>query len=237
MPSNCSNFDSSFESCYQLSELESEALNLGFSMSWPTKNIFIQKEKAEAEAVASRLKYQNSKVMNDDLLHDLRSIFKTYFSKNRKSTKELSLRMKVLRRLAKNEKLYIAKFDKGSGIVIEDKQNFIKKMLEILSDKRRFQQYVPCKRSQKNPHILEEDRFNRKLTSLKQRNLISEEIFKRVKGRGSQPARLYGLPKIHKSKNDPPYRPILNMRNSYSSQLATWLDSVLKDLIPKKLQT
>ena len=102
----------------------------------------------------------------------------------------------------------------------------------ILKDTSKFQPYTPSKRAVKDPTILEEDRFNRKLSNLKRKNCISNEQFKHIKASGSQPARLYGLPKVHKNQSDPPYRPILNMINSYPSNLAKWLDTILKNLIP-----
>ena len=96
--------------------------------------------------------------------------------------------------------------------------------------------------NQRSVH-LEEDCFIRKLLDLKTKGLISDAIFKNVRPVGSQSAMvlsLYGLPKIQKDRNDPPFRPILNMINNdyyaYLSELAKWLDNLLKLLNPKKLQ-
>jgi len=68
-------------------------------------------------------------------------------------------------------------------------------------------------------------------TSL-EKNKLSEDILKQITSTGSTPARLYGVPKIHKDEKDPPYRPVLSMVNAYPTNLAKYLDSVLKDHIP-----
>ena len=138
-----------------------------------------------------------------------------------------------MKTLAKNKDIYIVKFHKGNGIVIEAKQKYLK-MNDILSDRKKLNRYIPCKRSSKDPFILEEDRFNRKINELKAKFQIPDDIRKQIKAKGSQPAHMYGLPKVNKNKQNPPYRPILSMKNSYLSNLSIWLDTILKPLIPKK---
>ena len=61
---------------------------------------------------------------------------------------------------------------------------------------------------------------------------IDKEVYNKIHSTGAQPARLYGLPKIHKSKTDPKYRPILSMPNAYCTKLTKYLDSLLKPFIP-----
>ena len=80
-------------------------------------------------------------------------------------------------------------------------------MNEILLDKKRFELFKADKRVKKNLFIYYEERFNRSLKTLENSNKITNEIYKEIYSTGSQPARLYGLPKVHKSKSDPNYRP------------------------------
>ena len=204
-------------------------------MTWPREKIFLENEKAHAEAIFSQIAHSGLSLdenKRDNLKHKFRSTFKSYFSRH-KISKKWASQIQKLKRIASHNHLYISKFDKGNGILIIDRSLYVNKMQSLLSDSSKFQQYSHSKRSSKDPFILEEDRFVRKLLDLKSKGLISDSIFKTVKPVGSQPARLYGLPKIHKDKNDPPFRPILNMINAYPSRLAKWLDNLLKPLIPK----
>ena len=144
--------------------------------------------------------------------------------------------MTSLRNLSKDKTIYIAKFDKGNGVCITDKSHYENFMLSLLSDSSKFSKYQPNARSSKNPFILAEDKFNRQLRLLRSDGSISERQFELIRSRGSQPARLYGLPKVHKSRTDPPYRPILSMPNSYCTNLSKYLDSILKPYVPTDLQ-
>ena len=60
-----------------------------------------------------------------------------------------------MQNLAKNRDVYIVKFDKENGIVIEDTQVLEKWMIFFLTKK--FTRYIPCKRSSKDPFILQTD--------------------------------------------------------------------------------
>ena len=212
---------------------EKGLLVLGFSMCFPPSKIRYDEQKAEAESLVSRLKAQDGEPINNDIIAKIRNAFKSYFSKHRVS-KGWKSKLNAIRRLAKNNDIVVSKFDKGNGILIQDKKIYIEKLQEVLSDTSRFKTYKVHKRSKKNPFILEEDRFNRKLQDLKAKKLINDDIFKSIRACGSQPVRLYGLPKVHKCTSNPPYRPIMSMRNSYTSKLALWLDDLLKKYVPRK---
>ena len=63
---------------------------------------------------------------------------------------------------------------------------------------------------------------------MKQDGRIDEELFQKLKPMDSQPARLYGLGKVH--KKDVPVRPVLSMPGSpyhqVAEQVAEWLSVV-----------
>ena len=218
-------------SSQSLTDSELEILKMGLSMCWPRPKLFLPLEKSEAESVAYQLKKRG--ILNDDLVYQMQSAFKCYFKKSNVS-KSTANSLKVLKKLSSNKSLYISRFDKGNGIVVDDKAKYLEKMNDFLSDHSKFVNYVPCRRSSKDPFILEEDRFNRKINTLNAKFHLPEFILKQIKAKGSQPARLYGLPKVHKNAVDPPYRPILSMKNSYLSNLSVWLDNLLKPLLPKR---
>ena len=52
----------------------------------------------------------------------------------------------VIKSIKKNDKIVLAKPDKGSGIVVLDKTEYLRKMLEILVDKTKFVKVGPLKK-------------------------------------------------------------------------------------------
>jgi len=107
-------------------------------------------------------------------------------------------------------------------------------MNTLLMDGARFAEYKPDKRVKKDNFIYAEERFNRILRDMLDANEINQELFDSIRSTGSQPTRLYGLPKVHKSRDSPPYRPVMSMPNSYPTKLAKWLDKFLKPHIPNE---
>jgi hypothetical protein len=68
----------------------------------------------------------------------------------------------------------------------------------------------------------------KKLENLKGTGFITPEEFKISKSSGLQPARIYGLPKIHKPVH--PFRPILSVCGTYNYGLAIMLKERRKHL-------
>ncbi|CAI2735413.1 unnamed protein product [Schistosoma spindalis] len=132
--------------------------------------------------------------------------------------------LEALRKLKTNDNLLITKPDKGHGIVLMDKNNYINKMKALLNDKSKFQKLVG-----KNDIV---DKIEKQLTDslkeIKQQGFISEKEFEILKPTGTITPRLYGLPKIHKSGL--PLRPVLDMNNSAYHTIAKWLVQILKPL-------
>ena len=65
----------------------------------------------------------------------------------------------------------------------------------------------------------------RHLLYLKKQNSITETFYDKVLPHGSAPARLYGLPKVHKANH--PHRPICSSLKSYNYNLAAELSRIL----------
>ena len=79
-----------------------------------------------------------------------------------------------------------------------------------------------------HPLLKEEQRVSEILTQLHKDGKIDEELYNQLSPSGSQPARLYGLAKVH--KQDMPMRPVLSMPGSVyyniAKQVASWLSHV-----------
>ena len=130
---------------------------------------------------------------------------------------------KTLQNLKEDQTIIISKPDKGRGIVILDKQDYITKVEELLSDFTKFKQILsdPAKFITKL-----EDKLNRTLRSLKEK--LSEITYKQLFATGSKPGILYGLPKVHKFNC--PMRPILNAIGTFNYYLAKFFVPLLSEL-------
>ena len=113
--------------------------------------------------------------------------------------------------LAENDNLIIQKADKGNNVVILNRQDYIEKMEEILSDKTKFQPINFEDKENKELSCLwdMETAINITLRELRDGNLITGKEYKRLSPMGSQPGILYDCSKFHKQlvRNCPPFRP------------------------------
>ncbi|CAH8588824.1 unnamed protein product [Dicrocoelium dendriticum] len=118
--------------------------------------------------------------------------------------------------------------DKGSGIVIMDRSDYVAKMESILRDRRKFQ----LDKTPEN-NILVEKQVARKLQILLLHGYINDSQYRRLKPTGTQTPRMRGAPKLHKAGN--PLRPIMCMNNSPYHNVARWLAKMLEPV--RKLLT
>ena len=133
----------------------------------------------------------------------------------------------TIKTLRANRNLIITKPDKGSGVVILDKCDYIAKMNAILQDTQKFQVLGPV--DDHDHTSRNEAKLQRYLLDLKKQNYISQATYDDVRPSGSSRPRMYGLPKIHKVGT--PLRPILSMVNSAQHALAKWLASLLQPVL------
>ncbi|CAF2144860.1 unnamed protein product [Rotaria magnacalcarata] len=131
-----------------------------------------------------------------------------------------------LRKLAQDKSIYITRPDKGKGVVILDRNEYIKKMHEILNDSSTF------KTINHDPTLKKENKLKRILCKMKKRGFLSENELKQVTPCGSHCARLYGLPKVHKTGI--PLRPVISSIGSYNYRLAKLLAAKLQPLRKNK---
>ena len=140
----------------------------------------------------------------------------------------------AMRNLRMNADIVISKPDKGSGVVIMDRHEYVEKMLSILHDTTKFQR-VSSERSVKrgrkplvfHPLLEKESELDRFLVELDGK--IPKDVSKSIRPRGSRLAHMYGLPKMHKP--GVPLRPVLSATGTYNFELAKWLNSVLQPLV------
>ena len=70
---------------------------------------------------------------------------------------------------------------------------------------------------------------------LKKNGHLDSDVYNSIYPKGSQPARIYGLPKMHKERGHnsiPPFRPIVSSIETYNYNLAKYLCKLLTPYIP-----
>ena len=133
----------------------------------------------------------------------------------------------TLKTLSQDKTILITRPDKGRGIVILNRDDYIHKVNKILSDGTTFEV------TQQETTIKQENQLNSKLLELKNEGFITPEEYNYARSRGAQPARLYGLPKIHKKLDTDgiiPIRPIVSSSKTFNYRLAKLLANKLKHL-------
>ena len=140
--------------------------------------------------------------------------------------------LESIRELRSNEDIVIMKPDKGVGIVVMNKHDYIAKMMDILNDSSKFEFLGSVEDSDRTGQI--ERSLQAFLYRLLKGGKIDESIYQRIRPTGSVRPRMYGLPKIHKPEPIP-LRPILSMIGRAQHEIARWLcevlDPVLKILV------
>ena len=209
-----------------LTKEEETALSYGMKMCWPQTTCDVQ-IKTEAEALYRKLKSTEP----GDLLEvktKLLTLVNTLCKNKTKVPRKIRTMMNTLKQLSK-EDLYISRPDKGNGVVILDKDQYIAKMDSIINDANKFEE---AKNTNHTLYIKKEKEVNKVLLDMKKQGEISQDLYRHLRSTGCQPSRLYGLPKIHKDSKDPPLRPILSMVRSYCDNISKWLLTLLKPFVP-----
>ena len=124
--------------------------------------------------------------------------------------------------LRKDDSIIITKPDKGNGVVIINKLDYLNKMKLLISDATKF------KKLTQNPKKSREDSLISYLRKLKKDKIIDDATLHKILPCGSTPGVLYGLPKIHKPGY--PFRPIVSSINTYNYNLASYLVRILQPI-------
>ena len=124
--------------------------------------------------------------------------------------------IKILENLAKDENIIITRPDKGNGVVILNKGEYLEKMNDIIGDTTKFRKVA----GDVFYNIIKlEDKPNRILRTIKEK--IGLTNYNYLYASGTVPGVMYGLPKIHKQGR--PLRPIVSSINSTAYKVAKFL--------------
>ena len=142
--------------------------------------------------------------------------------------KELNLsrdEYNALKNLLSLESIIIQKLDEGNSVVLMNRDDYLNQIETLISDAAKFQKLSVPENKDYNFMVKEKRLVDNILDTLYEKNAITRDIKTLLTPDGPSPARLYGLPKIHKALVDglPNYRPIISQIGSPTYKIAKYL--------------
>ena len=127
-----------------------------------------------------------------------------------------------------NKALITQKSHKGNSMILLNRNDYIKQRNEMLSDSSKFKKLDIKPGKEINSLLQKEDRLTNFLQKMKRH--ISDQLFKELYPRGSQPGIMYGLSKIHKRliKNFSKLRSVLSVINTATYGWAKFFVPLIK---------
>ena len=106
-------------------------------------------------------------------------------------------RFHAIKSLRSSKQILITKPDKGSGVVILNRSDYIQKIGNILEDKTKFLNMGSINLNDNTAK--NEQKLQKRLLGLVNQNILARDVYDRIRPTGSpQRPRMYGLPKTHK---------------------------------------
>ena len=132
---------------------------------------------------------------------------------------------KALTDLKENKSIMIKKADKGSNVVIQNVDDYIKEGLKQLGDEKFYEKldYDPTEEFR--------NKINKELECMFAVKELPENIFLFLIKGGKRHSIFYMLPKMHKNKFPPPGRPIISSINSPTEKISMLLDIILQPFV------
>ena len=217
---------------------QKRALVKGLSFSIPPKKFNYPDYMAEFECLYKDIhrKFKTDDVTRADrfkcqLKNLALSTFYKYNSSNPQSLNPLTrAEFRALKSLKENHDILILKPDKGNGVVILDKSDYITKVEQILSDTEKF---GPTKYDDPFLQVnFLQEKLRTLLRDLCKKGSISSNQYDLMYPQGTQLGIMYGTPKVHKAGC--PVRPILSSINTPTYKLAKFLVKYLQPVSVNK---
>ena len=142
--------------------------------------------------------------------------------RNRNMTNE---EYKILEELKEMRSIVIKKADKGSNIVILNREYYIKEAMRQLSDKKFYR-----KRSE-NLTLKHHSRVQELVKELHDKQYISDQTYNFLSKGGKRTSVFYLLSRIHKNLNSPPGRPTVSSVDCPTERISMMLDIFLQPLL------
>lgn len=126
--------------------------------------------------------------------------------------------------LADNKDLIIKTADKGGGVVIMDRDNYIKEAYHLLADTSTYRKLTkdPLPEFKLELNLLVERATKSHILEKSEASFLIKDFY-------CTPY-FYHIPKVHKSLDNPPGRPIIAAIDSLTSGLSKYIDHYLQTL-------
>ena len=179
------------------------------------------------EGLFSRIKdldiIKNTHLATQRVKYALRSFAYNFIEIEDKQFYKDSKKVKIMKKL--RNRFVILKPDKGQGVVVLKKDDYIRSMENLFSDRSKFKE-------------VNEDTTIRRVETIKcyintmfNRGEITADEVKQMRRKGANRARARGLPKTHKTfENIPSFRPVVDTTNTPYSGIGTYLKTLLNPL-------
>ena len=177
--------------------------------------------------ISSGIDVQTESEVKEDIRHSTISFLKS--AKNICNSRVNQNFHRTLKTLKSDSSIKVCSFDKGSGIVIVNTEDYYEKLDHIVLDKSKFQE-IPV--SGKTHPVIRNEKKIADFLKTKVKDKIGVKEFDSICPSGSQPGKLYGLCKVHKLGF--PFRPVVSMIGTAEYNLAKYLDRLIKPHIPSK---
>ena len=212
-------------SSIQLSDRLKTILSLGLDFSLPIYSLNFYKYFLSFEKLVFNMKEK----CNDDqslanFIRETRNVALKYFY-NFKPFKVFSSIIKkndfkLLRELGRNKDIVVCRPDKGNGVVILDRIDYVNSLNNFISDTSKFLK-ITCPIEKFTRQI--EDKLGVFLRKIKDK--MPDDCYKNLFATGSGPGVLYGTAKIHKTdfSTNFQFRPIFASYNTPTYKLAKFL--------------
>ncbi|KAL5263627.1 hypothetical protein ACHWQZ_G008854 [Mnemiopsis leidyi] len=219
-------------SSYSLSDVEKRALAKGLNFTLPPPKLKKGQFLSSFEmlfADLSRCQFSGNQDESQYFRKKLAEIaFSSFYKFNNTRHDLLNIpkeEFRALKELSKNSEIVILKPDKGSGIVILNRSDYIDKMMDIIGDTTKFklaanQDVYAISRT------IETRVRNYLRVHVKNPGLISEDQYTELYPNGSHIGVMYGLPKVHKRGN--PMRPICSAVGTATYQLGKFVAKIIQ---------
>ena len=193
-----------YKTSHVLTDHEKSRLSKGLNFAIPPTDINYADYLLPFELLYSLYRVNSLRISNFDLdcikarLRD--SAFSSYKETSKFMKKNLpKAEFDALKSLIRNKELIIQKADKGNTVVLLNRKDYISKMKLILADTSKFKK-IRIDDSKVLNHLIQmENKIVELLKRLKEKQEISDKVYKELCPTGSKPGILYGLCKIHKS--------------------------------------
>ena len=170
------------------------------------------------------VKKLQDRTQNPKLVSPLSHLAHSYSLEHRPTVANLKS-YKLLQDLRKNNNIVILKLDKRNGFVVLDRTAYDSGILKIISDTSKFKVLA------EEPTLLHGGQLQRFLRKFKATGHLGANTYSKIYPTGCQPARIYGLPKVHKPRGPDsvsPLRPIVSSIGMYNYELVKYLCCLLQ---------